>query len=277
MKDEEWEQADECFDKVLDIDPEYVPAYVGKLCAELKIETEQALVNCHKPISESLNYRKALRLADTAYGARLEEYRRAVERNIEADQERLKARREAEQKQKLFLSRSSAITAGIAHTLGLKTDGTVLISGGEHYGQLDVSSWQNIVAISAKGWHTVGLKSDGTVVAVGHNKDGQCDVSGWRDIIAISAGHKYTVGLKWDGTVIAVGHNEYGRCNVSGWSDIVAISAGFFHTVGLKSNGPVVAIGINMHNQCNVSNWSNISPFPQEIITRWDGSPTVGW
>ena len=28
--------------------------------------------------------------------------------------------------------------------------------------------------------HTVGLKSDGTVVACGYNKNGQCDVSGWK-------------------------------------------------------------------------------------------------
>ena len=30
--------------------------------------------------------------------------------------------------------------------------------------------------------HTVGLKSDGTVVAVGNNEFGQCDVGSWRDI-----------------------------------------------------------------------------------------------
>ena len=36
------------------------------------------------------------------------------------------------------------------------------------------------MVISAGKFHTVGLKSDGTVVAVGWNKKGQCDVSGWR-------------------------------------------------------------------------------------------------
>jgi len=30
--------------------------------------------------------------------------------------------------------------------------------------------------------HTIGLKSDGTVVAVGDNEYGQCDVGGWRGI-----------------------------------------------------------------------------------------------
>lgn len=36
--------------------------------------------------------------------------------------------------------------------------------------------------ISAGCRHTVGLKSDGTVVAIGNNEYGQCDVSGWRGI-----------------------------------------------------------------------------------------------
>ena len=98
-------------------------------------------------------------------------------------------------------------------------------------------------ALAAGYGHTVGLKSDGTVVAVGRNYEGQCDVSGWTDIVAISAGNDHTVGLKSDGTVVAVGDNDSGRCNVSGWADIVAISAGEYHTVGLKSEGTVVAVG----------------------------------
>ena len=33
--------------------------------------------------------------------------------------------------------------------------------------------------VAAGGSHTVGLKSDGTVVAVGDNGEGQCEVNGW--------------------------------------------------------------------------------------------------
>jgi len=68
--------------------------------------------------------------------------------------------------------------------------------------------------------HTVGLKTDGTVVAAGDNSRGQCNVSGWRDIVAVAAGFYHTVGLKADGTVVAVGSNDKGQCNVSGWRDI---------------------------------------------------------
>ena len=151
-----------------------------------------------------------------------------------------------------------AISAGGEHTVGLKSDGTVVATGDNEYGQCDVSGWYDIVAVSAGKNHTVGLKSDGTVVATGANKHGQCDVSSWKDIVAVSGGIFHTVGLKSDGTVVATGDNEYGQCDVSGWYDIVAVSAGKNHTVGLKSDGTVVATGANKHGQCDVSSWKDI-------------------
>ena len=68
--------------------------------------------------------------------------------------------------------------------------------------------------------HTVGLRSDGTVVAIGYKDNGQCDISSWKDIVAIAAGNGYTIGLKADGTVVATGNREDGACNVSDWRDI---------------------------------------------------------
>ena len=68
------------------------------------------------------------------------------------------------------------------------------------------------MAIAAGDWHTVGLKSDGTVVATGWLKDAgsenACSVSEWKNIVAIAAGTGYTMGLKEDGTIVVVGYNE---------------------------------------------------------------------
>ena len=112
--------------------------------------------------------------------------------------------------------------------------------------------------VSAGKVHTVGLKSDGTLVAVGDNDDGQCDVADWTDIVAVSAGENYTVGLKSDGTVVAVGNNDEGQCFVADLTDVVAVSAGVYHTVGLKSDGTVVAVGDNDEGQCDAADWTNI-------------------
>jgi len=72
--------------------------------------------------------------------------------------------------------------------------------------------------VAAAGYHTVGLKSDGTVVAVGDNNYGQLNVSTWTDIEQVAAGYRHTVGLKSDGTVVAVGLNNHGQCDVSDWN-----------------------------------------------------------
>ncbi|MDR1238280.1 MAG: hypothetical protein LBK28_08555 [Propionibacteriaceae bacterium] len=45
-----------------------------------------------------------------------------------------------------------------------------------------MNGWRDIVAIAAGCTHTIGLKSDGTVVAVGGNEYGQCDVNHWHGI-----------------------------------------------------------------------------------------------
>ena len=161
------------------------------------------------------------------------------------------------------------VSAGGTHTVGLKSDGTVVATkyiGNYYHGQCEVSNWSDIAAVSAGETHTVGLKSDGTVVVVGDGSEGECDVSGWKDIVAVSAGAGHTVGLKSDGTVVATKYtskfyNYNGQCDVSDWSDIVVISAGVHHTVGLKSDGTVVATkytGENYCGECNVSSWKDI-------------------
>ena len=150
------------------------------------------------------------------------------------------------------------VSAGWLHTVGLRSDGTVVATGDNKYGQCDVSGWSDIVAVAAGTSHTVGLHRDGTVVAVGYNWNGRCDVSGWSDIVAVAAGDNRTVGLRSDGTVVAVGSNEYGQCEVSGWSDIVAVAAGTSHIVGLHRDGTVVAVGDNWNGRCDVSGWSDI-------------------
>jgi len=37
----------------------------------------------------------------------------------------------------------------------------------DDYGQCNVGGWTNIVQVTAGGYHTVGLKSDATMVAAG--------------------------------------------------------------------------------------------------------------
>jgi len=154
----------------------------------------------------------------------------------------------------------SMVAAGEYHTVGLKSDGTVVAVGDNRGGQCDVGGWRGITQATAGDWHTVGLRSNGTVVAVGDNRWGQCDVGGWRGITQVAAGDLHTVGLKSDGTVVAVGDNRWGQCDVSGWTNItqVALFAGAWNTVGIKADGTVIAVGNNTYGQCDVGDWTGI-------------------
>ena len=95
--------------------------------------------------------------------------------------------------------------------------------------------------VSAGEEHTVGLKSDGTVVAVGNNVYDSLNVDGWTDIVQVAADLEYTLGLKSDGTVMAVGQNDHGQLNISGWTDIVQVATLLVSYRGLEirrhSNG----------------------------------------
>ena len=168
----------------------------------------------------------------------------------------------------------------ITHLAALRKDGTAVACGDNCYGECNVSSWTDLVALETGsctdildtngdgviqndelydfGW-TVGLKSDGTVVATGDNRVGQCNVSAWENVKQIAVGVGFTVGLKNDGTVLFTGSNFNNALDVSGWRNIEKIYVNDNNfVVGLKSDGTVVATGINNEGQCNVGAWTDI-------------------
>jgi len=144
----------------------------------------------------------------------------------------------------------------------------------------------NITAISAGNAHTVALRNDGTVWAWGSNVNGRLGdgtttrrttpvqvrgegaVGFLNNITAISAGNGYTAALRNDGTVWAWGSNNYGQLGdgtttnrhtpvqvrgeeaVGFLNNITAISAaGESHTVALRNDGTVWAWGRNYFGQ----------------------------
>ena len=163
-------------------------------------------------------------------------------------------------------------------------------------GQCDVPAPNaDFVAVAAGFFHSLGLKSDGTIVAWGATTDGQCDVPAPNaDFVAVAGGDSsqpgsqvrrddrglgterrwpvrcpcaecglrgcgwpggidHSLGLKSDGTIVAWGNNDDGQCNVPAPNaDFVAVAAGIYHSLGLKSDGTIVAWGDNDDGQCDV-------------------------
>ena len=110
---------------------------------------------------------------------------------------------------------------------------------------VEPSALDSLAAV-AGGWsHSLGLKSDGTIVAWGDNNYAQCDVPAPNaDFVAVAGGNWHSLGLKSDGTIVAWGSNSYEQCDVPAPNaDFVAVAGGNWHSLGLKSDGTIGAWG----------------------------------
>ncbi len=135
---------------------------------------------------------------------------------------------------------------GYSHSVFLQDDGTVVATGGNNFGQCNVDTWADIVAVYANGNQTLGLKSDGTVVATGDNEFGQCNVEAWTDVVDIVANYFSTTAVKVDGTVITTSEeSEYDRTYVytNLWSDVssIGLTGGMSGIIcGYKHDGTIL-------------------------------------
>gem|GEM_PF-2704783 len=93
-----WAKAGIFFDQARSISPSYAPLWVGKLCAELKVQHEEELANYHTPFTANTAFKMAVRYADDNYKERLIGYNGAIIARI-AEKERI-ATAEAERKRR---------------------------------------------------------------------------------------------------------------------------------------------------------------------------------
>jgi alpha-tubulin suppressor-like RCC1 family protein len=142
---------------------------------------------------------------------------------------------------------------------------------------IQVAGLNNVTKVSAGGAHVLALKSDGTVWAWGSGQYGQVgngtsgagndvtlpvQVSGLTGVSSISAGRwSHSLAVKSDGTVWTWGANSYGQLGngsvsdssvpvqVSGLSNVTAATGGEFHSLAVKSDGTVWAWGANTYGQ----------------------------
>ena len=84
LEDGEWDKADELLEQALNANPENAQAYIGKLCAELRLNCEEDLLSYGPPIAENSNYKRALRFADGRYKKALELYALTPDEQAEA-------------------------------------------------------------------------------------------------------------------------------------------------------------------------------------------------
>jgi alpha-tubulin suppressor-like RCC1 family protein len=173
------------------------------------------------------------------------------------------------------LSDVVAISAGMAHSMALKKDGSVWVWGSNYFGQLgnktlakslvpvQVKSLREITAIAAGSEHCVALQKDGTVWVWGNTgcalplRDNTFKqlrrIEGLSDVTSIAAGNGMSYAIQRDGSAWAWGafangelcegkaDDEEKPVRIRGLTGVRSISGGHNISLAIKDDGTVWA------------------------------------
>jgi RHS repeat-associated protein len=170
-----------------------------------------------------------------------------------------------------------AVAAGTGFSVALKTDGSIVWDG-NFSNFTGPPSGNDFIAISASAAgtvHALALKGNGSIVVWGDMR-GISFPSG-NNFVAISAGYHNFLALKTDGSIYAFG--RYSPTPPSG-NDYVAVAAGGIHDLALKSDGSIVGWGTNNYGESNCPAGNDFVAIAagreHSLALKSDGS-IVGW
>ncbi len=174
----------------------------------------------------------------------------------------------------------TALAGGGAHTVAVKSGGTVAAWGNGNGGRTAVpAALTSVVAVAAGYTFSLALRSDGTVVGWGENYLGQTAIPpGLTGVVAIACGYSHALALKSDGTVVGWGMGASGQTAIpAGLTGVAAIAAGDSHSLALKTNGTIVAWGSNIAGQGGAPGWLTgvvgvTAGYYHNLARRGDGS-----
>ncbi len=207
------------------------------------------------------------------------------------------------------------ISAGYAHTLAIRTDGTLWAWGLNNSGQLgngtndpvsyipvQVGTATNWASVSAGSEHSMAIKTNGTLWAWGRNAESELgngtntdsnvpiQVGTDNDWVAVSAGTEHTLAKKANGTLWSWGGNSVGQCGngtppnsvgtplqIGTDADWESFSTTMYHSMATKSNGTLWVWGRNNSGELgDGTNTDRYTPVQIGSGTNWQ-TVAAGW
>jgi alpha-tubulin suppressor-like RCC1 family protein len=158
-----------------------------------------------------------------------------------------------------------AVSAGLHHTMAIKTDGSLWAWGSNGFGQLGIGNgmdsrgtvsltpikiMEDVLAVSSGQTHTMAIKSDGTLWGWGFHSHGQI-------------GDGATITVVKNGLIP---EDNYRFTPVKIMDNVVAVSAGARHTMAIKTDGSLWAWGSGESGQLGDGTWNNRRFSPVKIM-----------
>ena len=195
-----------------------------------------------------------------------------------------------------------SVSAGVNHSLGIRSDGTLWAWGSNEFGQLgdgttaprfapvQIGIGSNWTSIAARGNHSLGIRSDGTLWTWGNNEYGQIGdgttisrqepirVGAANNWSSVSAGVSHSFGIRTDGTLWGWGRNYAGELGdgtaaprltptrIGIANDWIDVSGGMWHSLGIRSDGTLWSWGFkDMRDDI----WFSLEPVRIGTASDW--------
>ena len=242
LEDGQWDTAESCYNKILDMDPQCAEAYLGLAIAKRRYRNKKDYVQLVTnppprwlPIQEHDEYwqaadlfRRAESLAEGSLSEYLESVRKEGEAQLEA-QKLAKAQAEAEAKAREDAKRKEAEERA-ANKRKQRIQARQV-----------AAALKGMISVSYE--HVVCTNQDGTVCAYGKDTNGSCNVSNWKHVVSVTAGYPITAGVRADGSVLYVGDPRFVGA-VRRWQNVKSVAT-------LKTNVRPLVVGL--HHDGSVS------------------------
>lgn len=277
MEDGEWSLAEEYYNKALDANPEFAPAYVAKLCLDMEVPYKEDLVKCNRSFKHNSNFDKAVRFADAKLRAELNGYCEAVEERLRLAHEEQERKAKAERERREVEAEAARAKAA-ARTKKIRK--AAPIAAAVVAAVIVVLVALNALVIIPSNYRKAeGLLAEGNAreaYVLFAKKENYKDSRDYMDKCltpiretlphgSIGAGEYHTIARKSDGTVLAVGGREFKEhvATAEAWTDIKAVFAGHYYAAALGTNGKVYAAGYTSNidksdYNYKIERWSDI-------------------